>query len=107
MILPKASTGNVLFFGVAIILLFMLLSTLDAGAQDFELCEVKPDGSILCCETQPDGTLLCTSSISSTLTPFVPTNTPIPTATIVPTMTATPAPVIRPLRHVYLPIVSK
>ncbi len=77
------------------------------SAQDAPVCEITPEGATMCCKTQPDGTVQCTSSISSTLTPFVPTATLIPT--IVPTVppTFTPTPGILPLRRVYLPIGAK
>lgn len=93
----------------AIIILFIvLMSTLNAGAQDVEMCEVRPDGSILCCETQPDGSEICTSSIRSTLTPFVPTSTPVPTVTPTSTPTAVPTIEIRPWKRlVWLPIVNR
>gem|GEM_PF-2257010 len=93
---------------IAAVGLVVLLIWLAVEAQAQAVCATQPDGSVLCCVTQPDGSQLCMSSISSTLTPFVPTSTPVPTAQ--PTLTPTPVPtvVIRPWkRFVYLPIVNR
>jgi len=96
---------STLVLAIAAMLFWLLVSTFDVRAQDFELCEVKPDGSIVCCVPQDDGTELCTSSISSTLTPFVPTATLVPTLAPTVAPTATPTVSIRPFRrYVYLPI---
>lgn len=65
------------------------------------------------CWTEPDGTVICISGVSSTLTPFVPTDTPepppTPTNTRRPTATPSMTPVIIPIpqHYVWLPIARK
>lgn len=88
MILPKATTGNVLFFAIAIVLFWLFASDVRAQAS----CHTQPDGSVVCCETQPDGTELCTSSAQST---------PAPTITILPWQSPTPtiAPTLTPVDY--------
>lgn len=106
MILPKANNRNTLILAIAAVLFWLLVSALDVRAQAD--CEVRPDGSTLCCQIQPDVGELCTSSISSTLTPFVPTGTPV--APVAPTVQPTAMPTIEILpwkRFVYLPIGAK
>lgn len=98
---------NLLFVNIVIFMYLVLWLALEAQASA-TTCEVQPDGSVMCCELQPDGTPLCTSSVSATLTPFVPTATltPLPTAT--PTVTPTPTEIILiPLRphRAFLPII--
>lgn len=90
---------------VIVLLFIALMAPSPAGAQSPDSCAVQPDGSVLCCDVQPDGSELCTSSISSTLTPFVPTSTPVPTATLSPIPTPTATLSIQPWkRFVYMPI---
>jgi len=99
------SNIKMMFAAVGLVTLLIWLAV-EAQAQD--VCATQPDGSVLCCVTQPDGSQLCSSGIAATLTPFVPTSTPVPTAQ--PTLTPTPVPtvVIVPWkRFVYLPIAMK
>jgi len=89
---PKASNVNMWFFGIAIIVVLLLVSALPASAQ-------SP------CVTPSDDAQYC---LVGTLTPFVPTSTPVPT--VAPTQQPTDVPTIeiRPWkRFVYLPIVNK
>lgn len=109
---------NLLYVNVVIVLYLLLWLALEAqgavgslsadSAATATTCEVQPDGSVMCCELQPDGTELCTSSVSVTLTPFVPTATPTPLPTATPTVTPTPTEIILiPLRpyRAFLPII--
>lgn len=87
-----------LAFVILIIAFFAAMSVMDVGAQ----ADPTPT-----CWVEPDGTTLCISAVRSTLTPFVPTATPVPPPTATPQPTATAETVIMPLHFCYLPVAAK
>lgn len=88
-----------LAFAILIIAFFATMSFLDVGAQS---ADPTPT-----CWVEPDGTTLCISAIRSTLTPFVPTSTPMPPPTATPLPTATPEIEILPLHFLHLPVAAR
>ena len=86
-------------FAVLVFVCLSLYAPQSAGAQTDD---PTPE-----CTVVSDDQLLCLSSISTTMTPFVPTATPIP-PTVAPTVTPTPTEIILiPLRpyRAFLPII--